>query len=137
MVRRFLPRLGRVCVVVIVSLAGVRCDVSVRDREPAFSTTATTAPTPVLGPMPTIALFIGEPSRIFLGQLITLRWDVTLPSFGVASPLNVRVDPQPGAVPSTGVALVQPIQRGLFTAVLTAETTGGQRVSRFIQVLVE
>jgi FAD/FMN-containing dehydrogenase len=49
---------------------------------------------------------------------------------------SVRVDPAPGTVPLTGVALVQPFARGLYTAVLTAETSGG-RSSRVVQVIVD
>jgi hypothetical protein len=72
-----------------------------------------------------------------LGSPIVLRWDVTLPpGTAINTPVTVRVDPAPGTVQLTGAAIVQPFARGLYTAVLTAETTGG-RTSRVVQVLVQ
>jgi hypothetical protein len=104
---------------------------------------ALTEPTPLptppviaVVPVPTVALFTAEPSQITLGATVVLRWDVTLPlGTATGAAVSVRVDPQPGAVPLTGVAVVQPFARGFYTAVLTAETTGG-RASRVVQVLV-
>lgn len=96
-----------------------------------------TAPPPVVVPTPTVALFTAEPSSIMLGSPIVLRWDVTLPpGTAINTPVTVRVDPAPGTVQLTGAAIVQPFARGLYTAVLTAETTGG-RTSRVVQVLVQ
>lgn len=124
---------------VCVSLAA--CDTRIVDeRSPAAPTPIVVTPTPTPSspvPAPTVALFIAEPTRVFLGSTVVLRWDVTLPpGTAVSTPVSVRVDPAPGTVPVTGVAVVQPFARGLYTAVLTAETTGG-RASRVVQVQVD
>lgn len=123
----------------VLLLAG--CDTHIVDeRSPTSPTPIVVTPTPTPSapvPAPTVALFTAEPSRVFLGSTIVLRWDVTLPlGTPTSTPISVRVDPAPGTVPATGVAVVQPFARGLYTAVLTAETSGGKS-SRVVQVSVE
>lgn len=121
-----------VLVAVVLSLAGCTRIY----QYPALTEPSPLPTTPVaVVPVPTVALFTAEPSQITLGATVVLRWDVTLPPGTAAAVASVRVDPQPGAVPLTGVAVVQPFARGFYTAVLTAETTGG-RASRVVQVLV-
>jgi len=126
----------------LLVLGGVACDYQIVDERSPTSPTPIvyqppTTPTPAVVPTPTVALFSAEPTRIFLGSTVVIRWDVTLPpGTAVTIPVSVRVDPAPGTVPMTGVALVQPFTRGLYTAVLTAETTGG-RSSRVVQVIVD
>jgi len=126
--------------IVAFSLLGLpSCTYKVVDeRSPTQPTPiVVTAPAPAVVPTPTVALFTAEPSTIVLGSPIVLRWDVTLPpGTAISTPVTVRVDPAPGTVQLTGAAIVQPFARGLYTSVLTAETTGG-RTSRVVQVLVQ
>ena len=129
--------------IVAFSLLGlVSCTYKVVDERGSVNPTqptpiVVTAPAPAVVPTPTVALFTAEPSTITLGSPIVLRWDVTLPpGTAINTPVTVRVDPAPGTVQLTGAAIVQPFARGLYTSVLTAETTGG-RTSRVVQVLVQ